>query len=247
MPPHMSQAMMFNLVGTTLIVFALALHIVCLVTPHYSEIDLGHFGAKVSQLIKSMPNSTDSLDFEKLAQGEKGFKLDSIDTDINFGLWEICISGKSGVICKTWADIHDKNVPVGVESEAWLRSSQAMAIIGIILAFVTIIIAIVNVVSRSRGDRLRLIHLFISGGCFFAGFFILVGDLIVAANYKDSLMLPVSLSADHVPQVMVQYFKDQVNLSWGFALDIVAVALMGLAAMAHLMGGRIAKSENDVV
>lgn len=53
--------------------------------------------------------------------------------------------------------------------KAWLRSSQAMAIIGIILAFVTIVIAIVNVVSRSRGDRLRLIHLFISGGCFFAG------------------------------------------------------------------------------
>ncbi|XP_055870500.1 uncharacterized protein LOC106080066 [Biomphalaria glabrata] len=258
----MEQGKLFNLVGAMLIVFATALHIVCLVTPHFSEADCHDvFRDKVWQKLRHSVSDPGNISSSTEPVTENGLNRSTgqdyefyIDK-INFGLWELCFlfvrQGAEVDICTKWSSetIYNSDTKDldSIGSKGWTRAAQAMAIIGTLMAFMGITLAIVNMLVKSKGDRQRLIHIFIASGCFATGGFLLLGNFIVAANYKDAIVLPDDPGV-YPPLVQFQeILRDHSFLSWGFALDVVAFALSMLAGVAHLIGGRIVNIENGIV
>ncbi|CAL1539181.1 unnamed protein product [Lymnaea stagnalis] len=257
----MDQGKLFNLMGTLLLVFATVLHIICIVTPHYCQKDQRDLTRMVPSKIDQKMEDNSSF---RSQLHEDNFELPDVLSvyglltgEVNFGIWEICaytlLTDNPLEICLKWGtevSLEDiTSTTKTLETEGWVVAVQTMAVIGVIAAMASIIIAILNIVIKSKGDRLRLIHIFIAVGCFTAGIFIIIGDLIMAANFKtilDSIIVP-TVNLDPSLAKISEFSKDQFHLSWGFALNVVAAALAVLAGIAHLIGGRIAKIENGVV
>ncbi|KAH9514090.1 hypothetical protein Btru_030189 [Bulinus truncatus] len=201
----MDQGKLFNLVGTMLIIFATSLHIVCLVTPHFTEAD-----------------DLDVFNMQRLNQ-------------------------KSAENFSITPDLTNNGLKISNNTPGWIRAVQAMGIIGVLLSTAAIFIALINMLVVSKGDRLRLIHIFIASSCFAAGGFLLLGNLIMAANFKDVILMLDDATVYPPLAQWQEIFSDHSYLSWGFALDVVAFALAMLAGVAHLIGGRIVIVENELL
>ncbi|KAK3741977.1 hypothetical protein RRG08_024723 [Elysia crispata] len=194
----MDKAFTLNLVATSLLIIALVLHIVCLATPHYSE---GHF----------------------ITVGDGSNHI----TTYYFGMWKICAYGDDKVsTCVHWTS--DETSGFYMKEEDWMRGVQAMALLGMIFLVLTAIAAVLNVIVKSKGDRLRLLYIALTAGCVVGASFIFIGDIIMAAKHRHVL--------DEIPGFSERYGR-MFYLSWGFGLDIVSAVLALGAAAAHFIGG----------
>ncbi|GFR70114.1 hypothetical protein ElyMa_000320700 [Elysia marginata] len=122
-----------------------------------------------------------------------------------------------------------------------MRGVQAMALIGMIFLVFAACAGAVNVIVKSKGDRLRLLYLAISIVSLVAGLFILIGDIIMAAKHHSAF------DAAFTKQTRQGFKKltDRLGLSWGFGLDIFSVVLTVAGGVAHFIGGRLAKDESS--
>ncbi|XP_005101805.1 uncharacterized protein LOC101857346 isoform X2 [Aplysia californica] len=294
----MKQGVLFNLVGTVLIVAATVLHIVCLSTPYYTEVNMDEMAKKMEQRrpggnglfsqggmdSTSMDESDEASNMEDhtssigrglgenggmgsdLMSDNGGFDespvegyheassgvvsssaLDGLQGKINFGIWKFCVSVKNTFsACMEWTsqDTASAGTGIGFKAPGWLYGVQAMAVIGSIIVGIASVLSVINLVRESKGDRLRLLYLIIAATCVAGGVFILIGDIIMASKYSSVLD---GMAQGQVPPQTWSFIKDQFYLSWGFALDVVSVAMAVLAGVAHVVAGRAALSANGVV
>lgn len=252
----MNQALIFNLMGVIMLVTAFVLHTVCLTTPYYAGENMDDFGKEVQKIVQTDPSRLG------LKRGMPQEQLESIVSSLgamaggsfNFGMWKLCISADQGEedihLCALWkteTTFTQENMLKTMESESWIRAVQAMAILGMIFLVLALSTAVVNVVVKSKGDRLRLLYLFIILFCATAAFFILIGDIVMAAKYRSAFDPMMARNEQPPPHQLYELFTDGMSLSWGFVLDIVSVAFTLLACIAHFIGGRIANSSSGIV
>ncbi|XP_005101806.1 uncharacterized protein LOC101857346 isoform X3 [Aplysia californica] len=267
----MKQGVLFNLVGTVLIVAATVLHIVCLSTPYYTEVNMDEMAKKMEQRrpggnglfsqggmdstsmdesdeASNMEDHTSSIGYHEASSGVvSSSALDGLQGKINFGIWKFCVSVKNTFsACMEWTsqDTASAGTGIGFKAPGWLYGVQAMAVIGSIIVGIASVLSVINLVRESKGDRLRLLYLIIAATCVAGGVFILIGDIIMASKYSSVLD---GMAQGQVPPQTWSFIKDQFYLSWGFALDVVSVAMAVLAGVAHVVAGRAALSANGVV
>ncbi|RUS70753.1 hypothetical protein EGW08_021485 [Elysia chlorotica] len=249
----MHPAFLFNLMGVFLLTLAFVLHIVCLTTPYYSVANMNGFSEEVVNIAKTDPSrlGISPLQLDEALKSLGGMTGGSI----NYGMWKFCLRADQGQqdihLCALWKDETTFNKDNGLlktmESEGWIRGVQAMAILGAIFLVFALIAAIVNVVVKSKGDRLRLLYLFILFFCATAAVFILIGDIIMSAKYDSAFDLMMSKTDNPPPSALYELFTGRFSLSWGFVLDIVSAMIVLLAGVAHFIAGRIANSSSGVV
>ncbi|GFS03924.1 hypothetical protein ElyMa_006483100 [Elysia marginata] len=175
-----TQPFIFNLLGTVLLTTAFVLHTICLTTPYYSVANMNGFAEDVMNIAKTDPSRV-GLDKKTLTPEELEMVVSSLGGmaggSVNFGMWKLCLTAEQGDedlhLCALWKTETTFNKGQGmlksIESESWIRAVQAMAILGMIFLVFALITAVVNVVVKSKGDRLRLLYLFILFFCATAG------------------------------------------------------------------------------
>ncbi|GFO32547.1 hypothetical protein PoB_005905200 [Plakobranchus ocellatus] len=249
----MHSAFIFNLVGTFLLVTALILHIVCLSMPYYSEANFDDFGMEVSRLAQTDPTQ---LGLSKDASPEElqnaiGNLATLSGGSLNFGMWKLCMASDEVDICASWSRETTFEPSTGfldtLEAGAWIRGVQAMALLGLIFLVLAVGFAVLNVVIKSKGDRLRWLYLFILCFCLISATFILIGDIIMGAKHREAFDPVIAQNNNSPPRQLYHLFTKRFTLSWGFVLDVISVALILLSGVAHFIGGRIANTSSGVI
>ncbi|KAK3787819.1 hypothetical protein RRG08_038521 [Elysia crispata] len=248
-----NPAFLFNLMGVVLLTIAFVLHIVCLATPYYSVANMNGFAKEVINVARTDSSrlGISPQEMEEALQSLSGMAGGSI----NFGMWKFCLTTNQEQqdihLCPLWkgeTTFHkDTGMLKTLESEGWIRGVQAMAILGTIFLVFALSSAVVNVVIKSKGDRLRLLYLFILFFCATAAVFIIIGDIIMSAKYSSAFDLMMLKTENPPPPQLYELFTKRFSLSWGFALDIVSAAFVLLAGAAHFIAGRIANSSSGVI
>ncbi|GFO32543.1 hypothetical protein PoB_005904800 [Plakobranchus ocellatus] len=249
----MHSAFICNGVGTFLLVTALVLHIVCLSMPYYSEANFDDFGMEVSRLVQSDPTQlglSKDASPEELQNAIENLAVHSYGS-LNFGMWKLCMDSEQVTRCVHWSRETTYEDSSGflltLKAGEWIRGVQAMALLGLIFLVLAVGLAVLNVVIKSKGDRLRFFYLFILGFCLISATFILIGDIIMGAKHREAFDPVLAQNNNSPPRQLYHLFTKRFTLSWGFVLDIISVALILLSGAAHFVGGRIAKTSNGVV